>query len=361
MVLKNIRHLKSAVRGAGPMVGGVGAVGGFISDVFKPVMDLAPILFVVLLMVSIILYFIFFVKKVKKVGIQEALLTKMGNFVVLSFTSTLVFGVIALLFLFSPPEGYAASQFDFIKHWQNSMLSIERQSEHLNKSSEKVLTQLKDIRSQIQNLSQKGGIISNPKSDADYYHNAQIYLLNGNGGLARTAMEQFINMQPSFVDTHLKYQSMINNTEGKNKTQEIYQALHEKFPKELTVELMWIRSLADPIVKIQKFHELMKQQPDFAPAFVEYVLTMIEPGYGALNKAQTANYAKALFRYFYLFDLGKAQSYYLDLNYLTRQQEKLQEAKIMWSNFGSLQQANTVMDEIQAISKGTIPKFVVPL
>jgi len=357
MSLTGIRSLKSAVRGIGPMVGGVGAIGGFISDVIKPVFALAPFLFFLCIMIALIIYVIPFRRKIKAIGLQEAFASRLGGGFLVACGFIVAFGILSILYLQSPPEGFAANEFEAIRQIQKSVLGIEQDLSKIQQDVKTTVTRLKNVRERIQALAKQGGLISQPSSDADYYHNAKIHELNGHMEMARQSYEKFIEMQPSFVDVHESYQSIINNTEGKNATAGVYQKLKEKFSTHPTILMMQAKTLPTRVEQLSELKKLIAQFPDYPPIYFEFVSVMVEPGYGALSKEETASYAKALARWQYLLDQGKYQPFFIDLRIIDRKREKAQEAQTMWNNFGNLYQPESVAGELAAIQKGGIPKL----
>ena len=93
--------------------------------------------------------------------------------------------------------------------------------EAIQESTKSVVSSINKIQKNFSELNQSGGIINNPSTPEQFYHNARIYELNGDYGNARRSYNKYLSFKLDFLDPHLRYQTFLKIQEGKAGAREI--------------------------------------------------------------------------------------------------------------------------------------------
>ncbi|MGH1350810.1 MAG: hypothetical protein ACRBBN_08385 [Methyloligellaceae bacterium] len=308
----------------GTLLGMVGAVGGFISDVLQPLAPLSYYVFIVSAVASIILILTFAVLKSRRQKLFHAfLLTSAfavfsGIFVGLGSEQTQAKGVLASKI---PAIEQLQSQLGLLQRdiaeikketkKTNVIVSkIEKSSKETAQATKQIAKSLEAIQQGFSKLSSSGGVIPSPTQPEEFYHNARIHEQGGDYLKARKSYNRLFSFKLKYLDPHLRYQTFLKVQEGRAGAREIYSALYER-DKQPVVEFARILLFDAPqrTVMLQAF---IKANEEFAPAYYE-----LSKEYSAARKGvQTLNdkreELKALETFTKLHEKGKFIKYFID-------------------------------------------------
>ncbi|MGN6214916.1 TIR domain-containing protein [Parafilimonas sp.] len=152
--------------------------------------------------------------------------------------------------------------------------------------------------------------IAHSSTPKDYYRNAKMFELSGDFANAQKSYKQYLKFNLSYIDPHLSYQSMLKSQEGINAARQEYKAL---LSTHATVVTMFANALlADREVAITSLLQLVKQYPDFAPAFYELSNEYSQDKLGERSLTEKSLEQTYLAEFLHLDSLGYNQKYYID-------------------------------------------------
>lgn len=251
------------------VLGPVGAVGSFVSDVLQPLIPLCKWVFGLSLVIAIILFAALMIWRTFRQQLMPPFV------LVMSF---LVFSGI-LLALQNQSEdtankGVLASHFSsiedlqtFLGVMQKEISDIKVATQSIAKSTDRIATSLEAMQQSFTNLSKTGGIIENATRPEEHYHNARLFEMRGDYINARRAYNSFFAFKLDLLDPHLRYQTFLNVQEGRAGTREIYTGLYEQ-DKRPVVEFARILAFDAP-QRTELLKVFIGANPDFAPAYYE--------------------------------------------------------------------------------------------
>lgn len=324
---------------------------GFASDVLKPSVDLPPILLAVSL-VGLIIALLIFLKKTKSEGLEAAKESSVTGFVTFFALSILAWGGITLAFHFTPPQGVAASNIPSIEEFQRNVLKIGKDVEEVKKGVER-------IEQKIDELAKTGTVISNPKRPEEFYHNAKFYELKGNNTEAQKAYEKFLELAPDYIDAHLAYQTLMNNTQGIEATRQTYANLQLKYPNNPVVALMAIRLNPDRNQRLEQLKLLMNQHPNIGPISFELAQEYLRPGPGNVTIDELKNAKEAFERFKKADAAGTVKSFYIDKKVLEEVYKKRDEfGRLANAAYGQMIDRPLVIDAASYERGGSTITFI---
>ncbi len=257
---------KFADSGAGPtslIVTGI----GFFGDFVKPYFNFIPLFLLLSAIASGIWWFAVTAPKRKKLANFESILaTAHGKVLGVLLISTLYWGVLTPIFLLSPQQGFAATLSPTISDWQESLFG------KLDRIEQKLDSGIEQILAKIDQVDQKAGLISNPSSANDYYHNARIQEISGNLLEARQSYQKVIAADLSYFDPYLSYYSILKNLEGPSSARQIIGELRTEFPQNAAAQLIHAISKESREDQFALLQRLTQQFPDYGPIY--YYLIM---------------------------------------------------------------------------------------
>ena len=167
--------------------------------------------------------------------------------------------------------------------------------------------QMKLVINQIQQIGQSGGIISQPTTYAEYYHNARLYRQRGETDLALRNFEQAINSDFLFVDPIEDLLSLAVARYGQRGAQQYYlKKIRMNLPSELQIygDLFIGSELLDAAKLIAS------EEISFSP-YMSLFMRRHEGPYGADEVIKVA-WKNAIKRVHQDYRTGTLQSYYVD-------------------------------------------------
>lgn len=317
----------------------IGAVGGFIGDILQPLAPFSAYLFFISLALLIVSGTVWYGKKKKqlKTALADGKITQeefthlfqSSRWLTIFVFSAIATPILLIIFLLGTKHeerGFIGSNVASISKLQDTLFDIqkdvkeiketthriEKTTEKISQDTKKTLVQLDKVIKGFENLEMdKGGIISNPSSPQEYYHNAKFYELEGNFAKARQAYSQYFKYNLDFIDPHLDYQMMLKIQEGSEGTKEIYRYMVAKNKESLVLQFVW-PLLLNQEQRIKKLEEFALKYPDFAPAFYQLSLEYSEEKVGEQTLADKKQEKSYLRKFVELDNKGLFLKYFLD-------------------------------------------------
>lgn len=373
----NFDSIKDLLYRNGALLGLLSAVGGFVADVLQPIAPFAE-------------YVLYAAAAIGSVALLIGLLSMQLRTVALSVAmfSVLAVGVSGGLLLLqhqlsAKQQGLLASNVPTISGWQEDMgwlrqdlvaiqqdakvaaantteLLQHQQQQKIDAAqrSVEIAEQLADqtkaiedtgeamqasigdvaatLAAQVDVATNDNGIIRQPQTAEDYYHNARLHELGGDYGNARRAYLQYFQLDnPAAqkgedatgvftpLDPHLRFQRFLKIQDGVVGAREIYQGLFANSAD--PVDQYALLLLASPSQKRQKLLAFEQQNPDFAPVYFELAkehsdLRLDDPTLGE-QRLEKDYYT----RFLAAAEAGKLTRHFVDNEWLD---EWLQSAKL---------------------------------
>lgn len=206
---------------------------------------------------------------------------------------------------------------------QSSTLNLEAQTATIETNTQAIQTSIDGLAEQLggQALGQ-GGVIANPQSAEDYYHNARLHELGGDYGNARRAYLQYFRLDNpggagyTQLDPHIRFQRFLKIQDGVMGAREIYQGLFNS--SQDAVDQYALLLLSPEGQRRAALQQFAQQQPDFAPVYYELALA-----HSAMRmQTPTLSDQRAELDYWQRFlaaaDAGQLQRYFIDNDELMR-------------------------------------------
>ncbi|HEY2140012.1 MAG TPA: DUF4062 domain-containing protein, partial [Chthoniobacterales bacterium] len=124
---------------------------------------------------------------------------------------------------------------------------------------------LETIAQRFESLSSNGGLIQNPKTPEEHYHNARINELGGNFSAARKEYSQYLTANLEALDPWLSYSAMLKASEGKAGAIEEMRYFADKLKPPTISYQTALALLEDGETRIIKLKTLADANPDFGP------------------------------------------------------------------------------------------------
>ena len=259
--------VKNTAQQFAALAGVLSFLGGFISDVLQPLAPVAHYLFAGGLGVGLALLVV--------AGLVSSVRGTVLPIAIVSTCTGIVAGLLSLIQLGwedNFERGVLASQFPAVASLQDTLGIVQRDVAEIKETTQRiedktdtVLTKLEGISAAFSNLTEQGGVIPEPKTPEQFYHNARLYELKGDYGNARRAYLGYFRFNLEYLDPHLRFQQFLKVQEGRAGARETYQDLTRaskgQVPKLASV-LLWNREL-----RAKKLQAFIDANPDVAPAY----------------------------------------------------------------------------------------------
>jgi len=124
---------------------------------------------------------------------------------------------------------------------------------------------LEKIAQRFESLSFTGGLIPNPKTPEEHYHNARVHELGGNFAAARKEYSEYLSSNLEALDPWMSYSAMLKSAEGKAGAVEAMRYFADKLlPHTVSYETA-LALLEEGEVRLTKLQALASSHPDFGP------------------------------------------------------------------------------------------------
>ncbi|HTV68585.1 MAG TPA: methyl-accepting chemotaxis protein [Rhizobiaceae bacterium] len=183
-------------------------------------------------------------------------------------------------------------------------------TEKLVESSEKIAASIETIADGFAQLATQGGIIADPKTPQDHYHNARVHELTGDMLNARRAYLAFAEFDVDAIDPYIRFATLLRVQDGKSGAREVFGVLAEK-NKALSVKLVHALQF-DDAQRPEKLRNFIAANPEFAPAYFLYSEEFSEDRLGVQSLADKRNEAEALTKFLSYEKDGGLLKFYVD-------------------------------------------------
>lgn len=273
-------------------------IGGLVADVLTPIAPFVFYIFLLSLVSMVVLSIFYFIGKRELIG---------G--LILAAISTGATGLFTLLQQTGEAEeiGFVASAVPAVEALQEQLGIIEKQLDAIKEDTEAIaatttrietksdamLESLDEIRTGIAQT-QTGGIITNPQSPEDHYHNARIHELGGDYAAARRSYLEYFKSDLPKLDPHLRFISFLKVQEGTAGARETYNEVTARSQNPMVAFAKLL--LLNPDQRKAGLQEYWQQHSDFAPAAYQLSLEYSEMRLGSQtisDKREELRYLKA--------------------------------------------------------------------
>src|SRR3712207_5762666 len=110
-------------------------------------------------------------------------------------------------------------------------------------------------------LSRQGGILPEPKTAPELYHNARLYEARGEAAAARRAYQALAALRLDLVDPHLRYSALLRAQDGRAGAREAYSELLSTAPARI-VSFIHAQQF-EGAERRSKIEALAAEHPDF--------------------------------------------------------------------------------------------------
>lgn len=314
-------------QGAGPTGLFVTAV-GFFSDFVKPLINLVPYFFVGSLALALVLWFGFIAKgkKAEEIDtIKEILESKFGIAFGVAVISAIFWMVMIPVFALTPKEGVIAMVVPPAGDLQHMMMS------RFDKIDSKLDAGFSAVLDKIDSIDKNAGIVSNPTSYNDYYHNAKVYELTGNMLQARQSYEKYFETNLSYFDPFVSYANIVKALEGPSSSQELLAKLRDKYPENPAAALIHAINKTEAADQEFLLNQLASKFPEYGPIFYAQLEFYSYKQNGTLTLAQQKQAQIALDKLQQLEENQNFSKYYIDKEALAAKQEFIKSQQAMAS------------------------------
>jgi hypothetical protein len=191
-------------------------------------------------------------------------------------------------------------------HTQQLAESNQQISDHTRQIAES----LSDLRETFQAAARTGGIISDPQSAGEVYHNARLYESIGNQRQARNSYIDLFRTGADYVDVHQNFQQLLRLQEGPAGAREVYRGLPGDANN--TVRLFASALLEELPERERQLERIFHHDPSFAPAAYELSRCASRLVLGSQTLYDKAREKQWLTVFFELVDRGQFLVHFLD-------------------------------------------------
>ena len=199
---------------------------------------------------------------------------------------------------------------DIVKNTEESLKQTEQLKDTIEETGENIVEKLDEINDSFNQLSKLGGLIADPKSPVEFFHNSRIYEERGDYLNARRSYNQYFTFKLDFIDPHLRYQTFLKIQEGRAGAREVYNSFFENDQRE-TIEYLKILLFNAP-TRTELLKDFISRNPDFAPAYYELSKDYSPSRTGQETLSNRRLESEALETFIRLDNEGKFVRYFLD-------------------------------------------------
>ena len=180
-------------------------------------------------------------------------------------------------------------------------------NQQIRQDTSRIATSLDELRAEFRNL-QTSGVVPNPQSVGEFYHNARVYVSQGKNQLARQSFVDLLRSGSNFADVHRRFQEFLTLQEGRVGAREFYESFYSRDAEDPMAQWVLAR-LGEGEQQLQDLQAIVDGSPDFAPAVYDLSRAF---AIGGQTLAQRQSERQLLEQYLRLHEQGKVLPYYLD-------------------------------------------------
>ena len=157
------------------------------------------------------------------------------------------------------------------------------------------------------------GIDQDPRTPAEFYHNARVQELSGRFAQAFADYEKYVASNQSFVDPLLSYLQLLRSQQGNEAAVEMFASLRKRFPENLAIEFVSLRLLSGDR-RLSGLEEFVTRHTDFLPAILDiadHFSSTKMPGRTSVDAEHERDQLRVFIR---SVESGDFERFYLDKN-----------------------------------------------
>ena len=300
-------HLIGQVWSGGKVAAAIGSVSGFIGDFLEPLAPINSVLFLLTLTASIVLGIAWFrLDRTERMNLDHWF--PQQSFIFTSFLLVAFGGWFLLQQLDADPgRGVLGANLAFVAQAQDALLQLKQDVAIIKGTAAEILRGTKTIadtsrdikedtaaihgetagihadtsaiRESIATIGSQRGLVSDPKTAADHYHNAMVHMRDGNHAAAEESFKRFFDLdQSDCYDAYGQYASLVLGNYSPSRARQLIVSLSEKHRQSLSARLVAINETVEDNDDAQRsIRDLIKEHPQFLPAYL-YLAKSIAPG-----------------------------------------------------------------------------------
>jgi class 3 adenylate cyclase len=165
-------------------------------------------------------------------------------------------------------------------------------------------------------LSRQGGILADPKTAPELYHNARLYEARGDAAAARRAYHALASLGLELVDPHLRYSALLRAQDGRAGARQVYSELMGSAPARI-VSFMHALQF-EGAERRAKVEALAGAHPDYAPGQYFLAEEYSEDRIGSQTITERRREFEALGRFLQAEAEGRLSALFLDHSVLAQ-------------------------------------------
>jgi class 3 adenylate cyclase len=174
-------------------------------------------------------------------------------------------------------------------------------------------------------LARQGGVVPDPKTAPELYHNARSFEARGDTAAARKAYAALAGLGLELVDPHLRYAALLRVQDGRAGAREVYSELMRSHPARVVALVHALQfEGAERRAKVEAF---ASQNPDFAPAHYLLAEEYSEDRLGTQTLTDRRLEFDALERFLEAEKDGRLAPFFLDPSVLAQWLDKARRRK----------------------------------
>ena len=223
----------------------------------------------------------------------------------------LLAGVLGLVILTNRGNQQLANVNQTLDEVKDDTTSIRKDTGEIVDSSARTAEATEQLRDNLQGIGQLGGIINNPESPAQFYHNARIYELRGDFRSALQSYRKYLDFNQEFIDPYESFLSFLKQQQGYKATAEEFRRLQERFAENraLAFAAAGLYSGAERVAYLRRY---LQKNPDVAPAYLALAnafSVQARPSRSSMDATQEQKY---LLQFAAAVERGEFYQFYLD-------------------------------------------------
>ena len=181
----------------------------------------------------------------------------------------------------------------------------------INDNTERIAESLEGLGDALRMAARSGGILKEPKSAGEFFHNAQAYQNQGNVEAAHQMYLSILDGGGEFVDVHQQFLSLLSSQHDESEVRNIYNELpgdHTNSVRRYVTSLI----TSDTAERKQMLADLLEDDPQFALAAYEMSRIYSAATLGRQGLADKSNERKWLLRFREISKQRSVAEYFLD-------------------------------------------------
>ncbi len=208
--------------------------------------------------------------------------------------------------------------------------AVKKETASVKEDTVKIAATVEEIAKRFEAISSTGGLILEPKTPEEHYHNARVHELGANAGGARKEYAAYLAADLETLDPWLNYCAMLKVQEGREGAQETVRYFAGK-AKSVSFQVA-LALMEEREARLAKLLELEKANPDYGPLPYLISLEYSELKRGDTTLAEKRSEREWLEKFRAAQAAGKVVKFFLDKK---EAQKWLENAEARWAKVNS--------------------------